>query len=759
MNEPTPSPPALDRGGQSPPAARQHTAAFGPSPDTELDLGGLFAELMNAWPLVALITAAVLLGTGLFLFSATPRYQATALLQIEAKTSVMTELKDLSNIAPTGSAADTEIQLIESRSVLEKVVQDEHLLVSARPLHFPVIGTGVARLWEHRHATLAPPLLDLTGYAWGNEAIRVDRFEVPESEEGQSFMLVAGKPGEFDLYSREGAHLLHGHVGDPEVATLPAVGGSGAPGEIQLFVSALSGNPGTRFVVTRRSVMRAVDELRSKFEVSEQGKDTGIIALRLQGEDPAQLKAILEDICEGYLRQNVAQRSADAEKTLQFVEGQLPTLKSQLDKAERALSSYRSKTGAIDLKMEAQAMLDQSVDLDRRLSELVLQRTEMIQHYTAQHPSVIALDSQIEQLERSKADITRELKTLPDSELRSVQLMRDVQVASDLYVLLLNKSQELRIVKSGTVGSARIVDPAGVDATSPVWPKRDVLLLGGLLAGLLLGLIVAGTRRSLDQGVEDPDTLEGTFGLPVVATVPRTRFQRRAAAKRGKPGMAAVLAQRRPKDAAVESLRSLRTVLQYLTSSAGSKIVMITGLRPGVGKSFVSTNLAALIGAGGKRVLLIDGDLRRGVVHASLGTPKGLGLSEVAAGKADIREAIVPTPLTNVFFLPTGAHPPNPSELLLSPHLAGALAWASSEFDLVLLDAPPALGVTDAALMGGHAGVTLLVVQWGLHSPREISLALNRLRQANVRVAGFVFNSVPRRSSAYGYGKYGYVRP
>jgi tyrosine-protein kinase Etk/Wzc len=297
------------------------------------------------------------------------------------------------------------------------------------------------------------------------------------------------------------------------------------------------------------------------------------------------------------------------------------------------------------------------------------------------------------------------------------------------------------------VGNARIVDHASVDAASPVWPKRNVLLLSGAMAGVLLGLLLAGLRRPRGRGVEDPDTLEDGFGLPVLATVEKSRLQRKVRRGRRPPRVASVLAERHPDDAAVESIRSLRTVLQA-ASGPRSNVVLISGLQPRVGKSFVSTNLAAVIGAGGQRVLLIDGDLRRGDLHQHLARPRGLGLAAVASGSVDVREAVLPTELPNVFLLPTGPLPRNPSELLLGRPFAAALEWASREFDVVLLDAPPALAVTDATVMGKHAGVTLLVLEWGVHPPREIRRGLSRFGQANVRVAGFVLNAIPPRAAA-----------
>jgi tyrosine-protein kinase Etk/Wzc len=296
-------------------------------------------------------------------------------------------------------------------------------------------------------------------------------------------------------------------------------------------------------------------------------------------------------------------------------------------------------------------------------------------------------------------------------------------------------------VKEGTLGNVRILD-AAIVPVKPVAPKKARVLALSLLLGLAGGVALAFARRALDQGIEDPEVLEREFSIGVHASVPQSARQR-IVASRARPGEGIpVLARVGSDDLAVESLRSLRTSLQFALLEATSNIVTVGGPAPNVGKSFVTVNLAHLLGEAGKRVLVVDADMRRGHLHRYYAGERAPGLSDVIAGAASLADAVRETASHNVHFLATGAIPPNPSELLASERFARTLAQLSAGYDLVLLDTPPILAVTDAAILGRLAGVNLLVLRAGRHPLREITAALRALGRGGVRVHGFVLNGV-----------------
>jgi tyrosine-protein kinase Etk/Wzc len=436
------------------------------------------------------------------------------------------------------------------------------------------------------------------------------------------------------------------------------------------------------------------------------------------------------------------------------LETQLPLLKANLDSAEGAFNKYQLKKGTVDLSAETQALLERAVDLEKTMSELELRRTELRQRFTDDHPNLVALQQKLDRLRAERGAMNHRMKGLPEQELDSARLTRDVKVATELYFLLLNKAQELRVVKSGTIGNVRILDSA-VLPYEPARPKKLPVLAVSVLFGLAGGMALAFARKALDQGVDDPEQIEAATGLSIYASVPHSDKQAELMARRRRSQPIPVLAAADPNDLSVESLRSLRTSLQFALLEAENNIITIGGPSPGIGKSFLSVNLAFVLAASGKRVLLIDADLRRGRLHRYFGGERDPGISDVVSGALPLGDALRPGG-ENLDFLATGRLPPNPSEVVGSQRFESLLRDLAAKYDLVIVDTPPILAVTDTSLIGRFAGVNLLALRAGQHPMREITLALKRLAYAGVRVHGAVLNDVSAAGGKYGKSSYHY---
>jgi tyrosine-protein kinase Etk/Wzc len=705
------------------------------APDDEFDLGRHLAILIeHRWTIAA--TVILTLGIGaLYMLVATPIYRANVVLQIEGKGSSLGEMDEL--LAGLSGETSTEMEILRSRALLGRVIDELRLDMVAVPRHFPLFGAARAR--AYREPGLAEPPWFLERFAWGGERIQVERLSVSQELEEVPLTLVAGEAGEYTLLGPGSAPLLSGRVGAP-AATPP-----GSPQQVELLVSTLEARPGTRFEVTRRSRLEVVEELQRALRLSEKGTNTGILTMALEGEDPEGIFTMLEAIASHFIRHNVERRSREAERTLVFLDSQLPALRKELERAEAALSAHRGGKGSIDLGLEAQSLLDRSVDLERSISALTLERSELRQRFTEKHPALITTDRKLARLRADRSALSAQLKSLPSAELVSAQLMRDVKVANELYLQLNNKAQEYRVLKASTVGNARILDEPVVTRW-PVRPSKPGVLAVSLVLGLTLGVAFAFTRQALHRGVSDPARIEAELGVPVYAAIPlgeaRSRWSRRKQASDG--GADAILARAQPRDLAVESLRSLRTRLQLALKDSPNNVVAITGPSPGVGKSFISVNLAWVLADSGKRVLLVDANLRGGWLHRCFSVERSHGLSEVIHGTVELEQAVLRVSGQSLSFLSTGALPPNPAELLLSERFTELVARMSAGYELVLIDTPPILAVTDAALVGRHAGVNLAVVRAGAHPMRELAAAVHRLEQSGVSVQGVVFNGVPR---------------
>lgn len=693
--------------------------------------------LGSLWLILATVVGALLCAV-LYVALAAPVFRADVLIQIEEKKKGIGGLGELAEMAPSANSIDTEIEILRSRSLVGQVVKELSLDVVARPRFFPVIGAAVAR--RHRGAELAAPPLGLAGFAWGGERVSFDRLTVPLELERLNLTLLTLESGRYRLLGPDGELLLEGVVGEPA---------SGTANNVTAFVSELRAHPGTRFRVVKRPELEAIEDLQRELVISETRRKTGILRVELSGSDVGLLVKTLDALAAAYVRQNVERKSNEAEKTLEFITSQLPSLKTRVDQAEEALNLYRSKHGTIDVPLENKAAIEESAAIEKLVTEAQLQRAELAQKFTPSHPFVEAVMKKLARLDSERAALNARLKNLPEAELNSVRLLRDVKVSNDVYVLLLNKAQELRVVKSEPIGNVSILDPP-LAPREPISPVLGPTVRMALLIGLALGILAAFGRRALHRGVADPEALEAATGLGVYASVPHSPAQARlvrAARKNGHAGASGVLAERAPTDFAVESVRGLRTCLDVALADAPSSIIAIGGPSLGVGKSFIASNLAQVLADSGKRVLLIDGNLRDGHLHRVLGFEAEPGLSEVLAG-SDLAPAL--RHLSEwLDVLTAGGSAPNPSELLMGPRFRNLLDFVGKQYAFVIIDTPSILDVTDAAIISRSAAVTLVVLRAGEHSMREVMSALKRFSQSGVQPAGIVLNET-RRAAARG---------
>jgi tyrosine-protein kinase Etk/Wzc len=694
----------------------------------------------NSRWLVAGVVAACLATTGAWVLVATPIFRSDAVVQVEERAKGIAGLEELTAAFSSTTPAETEIEVIRSRALLGGVVERLGLDVIAVPRHFPIVGDAVARRRDGEGPASAPPML--RSFAWGGERIAVGRLDVPEPLLGKTLVLTAGDRGRFQLAAPDGRPLLEGTVGVAAAAD-----------GVELFVSRLEAREGTRFRLTRLPIEEAVERLQARLAVGERGRKTGILQIALEGPDRDVVARTVDAVAQDYQRQNVDRRSAEAEKTLAFLSGQLPTLRENLDTAEAALEKYRRTHGRVDVGLETKGVLERSADTERRLSELLLQRTELRQRFTDSHPAALALEDKIGKLRGERDASLARLRDLPEAEMRSASLLRDVKVANELYLLVVNKVQELKVVKSGTVGNVRVLDTA-VRARRPIRPDPLPALAAALAAGLVLGIGLAFLRRALARGLEDPEAVERVTRLAVYASVPHSDAQAALARSQRRGGSLEnpLLARHDPNDLAVEALRALRTSVAFALAEGDGNVVALGGPSPGVGKSFVAANLAQVLAESGSRVLLVDADLRKGRLHELLGGGGEPGLSEMIAAGEALPGAVRPTAQAGLDFLPRGRIAPNPSELLASDRFRKVMDWASRSYDVVVVDTAPILAVTDGVLVSRHCAVNLLVLRAGRHPVREIGAAVKAYAQGGVELHAVVLNGArPSREGGHGY--------
>ena len=694
----------------------------------EIDIGRLVGTIIEARWWVLGITAVFALCAVIYTLFATPIYSADALVQIEQNTgnSLVQDIGSaLSNKPP---ASEAEIQLIQSRLVLGKTVDDLDLDISVTKNTFPLFGAGWERLMGRQ-----------------NESAKVTTFTLPKGMNEQVFTLKVLNDKRYEL-SSDGGFSARGQLGQP----LSKDG-------VTMVVSEIHARPDTEFTVTKFSTLGMINNLQNNLTVTENGKDTGVLSLSFTGEDRNQIRDILNSITRNYLEQNVERKSEEAAKSLAFLAKQLPEVRNRLDVAENKLNAFRQDKDSVDLPLEAKAVLDSMVNIDAQLNELTFKEAEISKLFTKAHPAYRTLLEKRQALEDEKAKLNGRVTAMPKTQQEIVRLTRDVESGQQVYMQLLNKQQELKITEASTVGGVRIVDPA-IAQPGVLKPKKALIILGSIILGLMLSIVGVLLRSLLNRGIESPQVLEEN-GISVYASIPLSEWQKSRdnvktvkGVKRYKQSQ--LLAVGNPTDLAIEAVRSLRTSLHFAMMQAQNNVLMLTGVSPSIGKTFVCANLAAVICQTNKRVLLIDCDMRKGYTHELLGTNNVNGLSEILAGKGDIASCAKPTSIANFDLVPRGQVPPNPSELLMSERLGELLRWASSHYDLVLIDTPPILAVTDAAIVGRHAGTTLMVARYAVNTLKEVETSLGRFEQNGIQVKGVILNSIFRRAT--GYQDYGY---
>lgn len=701
-----------------------------------IDLGKLLGLLIDSrWLIISVTTIFAILGIAYALLT-TPIYQADALLQVEQKSSGMSSLVgDMGDMFGGESSATTEIEIIKSRMILGQTVDKFNLTTQIAAKTLPFIGKGLARLQGQKLI------------------VEVSRFELPDYVDSPVFTLVIDddQAGSYSLYDSQERKLLSGVVG-----VLAQQDG------YRLFVQRIDAAAGSEFLLSKRSSLDAITWLQENLVVSERGKQSGIIALTFSGEDRVQIEQVLNDLSKTYFLQNVQRNSAEAEQSLQFLQKHLPNIKIQLNSAEDTLNNFRQANDSIDLGLEAKSTLEVMVALEAQLNELTFKESDISQRFTKDHPAYKSLLDKRQVLLGEKTRLNKQVQALPKTQREVLRMMRDVEVNQQIYIQLLNKVQELSVLKAGTVGNVRILDKAQSYA-QPIKPKKPLIVVLATLLGGMLSVALVLLRAAFHKGVETPDEIEA-LGLPVYASIPKSDWQMGLDSKLKKqkhrtnvPLHEVLLAEANPADLSIEALRGLRTSLHFAMMEAKNNVVMISGPSPSIGKSFISVNFAAVLAKTGQKVLVVDADMRKGYMQRYFGLHWEAGLSELLSGKLDIKAVIKKSGVENLDLITRGQVPPNPSELLMHPRFAEFVAWASSEYDLVLIDTPPVLAVTDPSIVGALAGTTLMVGRFGQNSVKEIDVAKHRFEMAGIEVKGFILNAVEKKASnAYGYGYYNY---
>ena len=361
--------------------------------------------------------------------------------------------------------------------------------------------------------------------------------------------------------------------------------------------------------------------------------------------------------------------------------------------------------------------------LKQQAASLTSKKAQLAAKYTYNHPELISVVNQLAAVNEQIALETRRL-------VQSIKIELSGQFSGN---------------------NIRIVDPAIVP-TFPVFPRKMLNLAIGLFAGALLGILIVFALEFLDQSVKSSEDLEEKLGLAFLGFVPYEKQKKRELE------YASLLKEGNSLQA--ENVRNIRTMLGFALSDVPNAPFLITSSMQGEGKSHLSSNLVVALAQAGKKVLLVDGDLRRSRLHKAfrLGVEKGLSnIWSSDSKKADYMSNVQQVPdIKNLFVMTSGQRPPNPAELLSTPKLKDFVSWAEKNFDHLIVDCPAILPVSDTMLWGKYIPRAVFAIRYGKTNTKLAKVALDKLNKADIKVLGAVISQY--RPEGLSYGRYGYYK-
>ncbi|HBD04658.1 MAG TPA: lipopolysaccharide biosynthesis protein, partial [Psychrobacter sp.] len=558
--------------------------------------------------------------------------------------------------------------------------------------------------------------------------VEISQFNVSQEYLNQSFSLMRSETG---FVLSNGFEDFKGEIGQPEQFR-------GTDGQIQITVNNLPAD-GYSINLTKQSLQMTTERLNSALSVVEKGKQTGIIQLSMTGDNQQQTSLILKQIVLSYIDQNQSRGSEETTKTISFMETQIPTLKKRLEDSEAIFNEFRKKYGTIDVAKEAELLLTESSQIELQLNELKLKKADLTTYYTEEHPLVIQINDQLAVLNARRQEIDDTIAGLPEIQREFLQLSADTTINREIYLTLLKNYEQLKIVKAGQIGFARIID-LPISTHRAIAPKKLQIIILAMLLGAMLGTMLVLLKNMLRNVVKDPERIEAKTGVPVVATIPRSPLLTRLRKDKKVPNR--LLAYADSNSLSYEAIKSLRTSLMFgmTTPEQGgqrAKVILITGESPGVGKSFISANLTEVFAQLDKKVLIMDADMRLGELHKIFGMTQYNGLADYlsqdklsqnmtdfAQNNAQVPEAITtqkisnlasfihPTNIDNIDFMSRGEHPRNPASLLSDSRFNNLMTELSSHYDYIIIDSPPILAASDAMILAQYANKVLMVTRY-----------------------------------------------
>jgi tyrosine-protein kinase Etk/Wzc len=768
---------------------------------TDLGLREVFLLVRrNLW-LILVVAAVVIGGTAWITWHTQPVYQAAATVHVDQeRSSSLPELGYLTTML-RGSDLATEMALLKARSVAEVVVDSLNLQVRVTD----PVGRSRVSLFSALDATQSTSNGDYT-FERANDQYRIT------DEQGRVVGTVA--PGEAIVFN--GVRLVL--ASDPR-DPLPA-----------------------RFHIDMMPYEDAVQDLMDRLSVDRISRDANVISVSYTGNDPVEVAQVPNMVGSVFIASRSASKKTEATSTVKFLREQIATYTDQLRDAEEGLLAFQQGSQVVNLQAEGaeqvKRLVDQQAERDRvagelqnlsgilaeidkaptnrppgtpspyrrlaafptffqtqsitdlmsKLNNLETQYTDMGSRRKPDHPEMIALKQQIDQLEtqlyqtavnyrntltsqlagldQRLSQFNGQLERIPQKALQQARLERQKTALEQVFTLLQSRLKEAEIAQAVEPGDVRVVDQA-IAPTRPIRPRKTRSMALAVVFGLILGIAVAGVKDYMDETVHSREDLTRIANIPVLAMIPRIKGAGKGAGgllRKQMPLESRLVTRNDAGSPVSEAYRAFRTNITFLNIEKPAQLLVLTSPGPSEGKSTTVVNLAITLAQQNTRTLVVDCDLRRGIVHKIFGEQSARpGLTNVLMKECTLDDAVRAADLgggQELYILPTGTLPPNPSELLGSKQMRNLMLELRGKFDMILLDSPPLNLVTDAAVLGAEADGVIVIARAGATDKSALRYAVDQLRAVKAHLSGTVLNDLDYSGRAryygtgYGYGYY-----
>ncbi len=744
-----------------------------------LSLRDLFYKYVRFLPLIVISVAFALLLAFLFLRYSIPIYSSSGSMLIRSEQPGSQRNDELENLIGGNKASNivNEIEVLRSRPLMIRVVDSLGLQFS-----YSAIGK----------------IKTVNIYKQG--PFLIEALEIFDSSRSFTFKIKFQNDTEFRI-NDEKPTLKFGLVFRNVNGAFRLVRKSMAP------VS-------KEYSVTWTPAYSVANQYAGAIQVRPKSPGTGILIVSLQTTNSQMGTDIINKLMEEYARYSIEQKNKTSIQKLQFIDDRLVDYRLKIDSVQKILNDFEQRNNLIDSKAQSDNYFGNISEADKVINEetLRLNVTDLLSGYLQQkekryekvpttlnlddvtlgqlvaeynktqitrqqlldanvpvnNPSVKEADNQIEKLRTSIQENLRnirksitstistvteksqqsqsQLRALPEKVKEQLQILRVVEGLQGLYKFLQEEREKQAITKSANVANSEIINMA-LSSAIPVKPNRKVIQILAILLGLGLPILFIFIAEIINDKVSTRFDIEKLTNAPILGEIGHSYSN------------SVLVVNKTTRSMVAEQFRIIRSNLQYVLNKKEKSTILVTSSFSGEGKSYVSTNMGAVLALAGKKTIILEFDIRKPKILAGLGIAKGQGITNYLIGKAELKDVIRPVPdHENLFVLGCGPIPPNPAELLLDQKVEDMFAWLKENFDVVLVDTAPVGMVSDAMTLSKFADSTLYLVRQGHTFKKQVALIDEFYKGNKLPKVSIIINDVKVKAGYgyYGYGRYGY---